>query len=578
MKCDEIADLYTAAGERLYNSPEEIPWNEYPRPQLRRNSFFCLNGWWDFMVTEGDAPCDYSERIRVPFSPESLLSGVHRVPPIGAHLYYRRTFSLPPAFIKTRVLLHCGAADQVAQVWLNGQLMTEHTGGYWPFSVDITDALSEKNTLVIAVTDRLENHILPYGKQRRDRGGMWYTPVSGLWQTVWLESVAQDYIKALRIDADDTAVHFHLDGASSGSITVHTPEGDVLCPVENGTACFIPASPQLWSPEQPYLYYCTIQAGDDVVTSYFAMRRVDVRVIDGVQRICLNGKPIFLHALLDQGYWSDGLFLPAQPDGFEADVRTAQDLGYNTLRKHIKIEPEQFYYACDRCGILVWQDMVNNGDYCFWRDTALPTIGLKRLSDRRLHRHKQTRQAFEQAMTRTVIQLYNHPCIIGWTIFNEGWGQFDSTRMYHHLREMDASRLIDTASGWFSGGESDVNSPHIYFKPVCIKAADKPVFLSEFGGYSYKVKAHSFNVDKAFGYKFFTQQSSFEQALISLYQKEIIPAVAKGLCGAVYTQLADVEDETNGLITYDRRVIKVDAMRMKHIAEQLKIGKKYPVL
>jgi hypothetical protein len=305
------------------------------------------------------------------------------------------------------------------------------------------------------------------------------------------------------------------------------------------------------------------------VRSYFALRTVEVRAVDGIPRICLNGQPIFLHALLDQGYWSDGLFLPAQPSGFAHDVEAARLLGFNTLRKHIKIEPEQFYYACDRAGMLVWQDMVNNGDYRFLRDTILPTIGLKRLDDRRLHRDEATRRAFEKAMMQTVEHLYNHPCIVGWTVFNEGWGQFESTRMVGRLRELDCSRVIDGASGWFSGGDSDVVSPHVYFKPVRFAPSDKPTFLSEFGGYVYKVAAHSFNADKTFGYRFYTDQQAFEDALIRLYEQQIIPIVSKGLCGAVYTQLTDVEDETNGLITYDRRVVKVNAANMQKVAVKL---------
>ncbi len=571
MRQPQIADLFSETGAALRENGQLVPWNDYPRPQLRRDSFFCLNCWWDFTVTTGEEPSAYTEKIRVPFAPESLLSGVYRVPSVGSILYYRRQFSLPCHFNCGRVLLHCGAADQLASVWLNGKLLTTHIGGYLPFSVDITQTLQKDNTLVIAVKDELKNTILPYGKQRYNRGGMWYTPVSGLWQTVWLESVPQEYITGLRIDVTQTKATICVSGVSEGIVTVQTPTGDISCPLIDGVATVIPEHPRLWSPEDPYLYTFTVSAGEDCVASYFALRSVDVRDIDGMARICLNDKPIFLHALLDQGYWSDGLFLPAQPDGFDADVALAQKLGYNTLRKHIKIEPEQFYYTCDRCGMLVWQDMVNNSDYSFLRDTALPTVGLKKLNDRRLHRNPASRQAFEQAMTDTVAYLYNHPCIIGWTIFNEGWGQFDSTRMYRRLREMDCSRLIDSASGWFAGGETDVVSPHVYFKPVRLNSADKPLFLSEFGGYSYKVAGHSYNIDKAFGYRFFTEQQAFEDAFIRLYETEIVPAIAQGLCGAVYTQLADVEDETNGLVTYDRQVVKVNVDRMKALAEKLKI-------
>lgn len=572
MKQSTVQDLYTAAGETLRDTPDVIPWQDYPRPQMVRSSYLNLNGWWEFAVADGDAlPAQYPERVRVPFCPESLLSGIHRVPPQGARLFYRRSFTLPEEFFRDRVLLHFGAADQIATVWVNGVELASHEGGYMPFTVDITDVLQEENTVIVRVTDHLEDHVLPYGKQRRDRGGMWYTPVSGLWQTVWAESVPREYIKSIKIDVTTDTATIRVDGVSDGKVTVSTPDGEIVCPLNDGIAAITPENPRLWSPEDPYLYTFTVEAGEDTVQSYFALRTVDVRCVDGIPRICLNGEPIFLHALLDQGYWSDGLFLPAQPSGFDEDVTFTQSLGFNTLRKHIKIEPEQFYYTCDRLGMLVWQDMVNNGDYSFMRDTALPTVGMKKLDDRRLHRDKATRRAFEEGMVQTVERLYNHPCIIGWTVFNEGWGQFDSTRMVRRLRALDGSRIIDGASGWFSGGESDVVSPHVYFKPVRFRVADKPTLLSEFGGYVYKVAGHSFNADKTFGYRFYTDQTAFEDALVRLYEEQIIPIVPKGLCGAVYTQLSDVEDETNGLITYDRRVIKVNAAKMREIAKHLRI-------
>ncbi len=571
MKQNAVQDLYTALGEALRDNPDAIAWDAYPRAQLVRDSYYNLNGWWDFTVTDSDSlPSAYPERIRVPFSPESLLSGIQRVPPQGARLFYRRTFALPDGFCRDRVLLHFGAADQMATVWVNGVELATHTGGYMPFSVDITDVLRERNTVVVRVIDMLEDHILPYGKQRRDRGGMWYTPVSGLWQTVWVESVPEQYITGLTIDVTADSAHIAVQGANDGIVTVTTPDGEIACPLCDGKVTVSPTNPRLWSPDEPYLYFFTVTVGEDTVNSYFALRTVDIRMVDGIPRICLNGKPIFLHGLLDQGYWSDGLFLPAQPSGFDEDVLTAKSLGFNMLRKHIKIEPEQFYYACDRLGMLVWQDMVNNGDYSFLRDTALPTLGLKRLDDRRLHRDAQTRRAFEEGMVQTVRHLYNHPCIIGWTVFNEGWGQFDSSRMVGRLRELDTTRIIDGASGWFSGGDSDVVSPHVYFKPVRFTLSDKPTLLSEFGGYVYKIPPHSFNTDKTYGYRFYTEQSAFEDALVRLYEEQIIPVVSQGLCGAVYTQLTDVEDETNGLVTYDRRAVKVDASKMRKIAELLR--------
>ena len=570
----DLVQLYTPSGERLMADSERIPWDAYPRPQLRRDSFFNLNGWWDLAITQkGETiPERFEHRIRVPYCPESLLSGIHAVPPPRSFLWYRRTFALSDGFLNERVLLHIGAADQITTVYLNGRLVGEHRGGYDPISMDITDCLQTENVLVVRVFDDLNSVVLPYGKQKYKRGGMWYTPVSGIWQTVWLESVPAAYIRRLTVSTDADGATIVADGVSDGVVTITTPQGNILVPLQDGVARVDLPEPRLWCPEDPYLYEYTVDAGADSVQSYFAIRTLDIRHIDGIPRMCLNGKPIFFHAVLDQGYWSDGLFTPPEPTCYAWDIQKMQELGFNTLRKHIKVEAERFYYDCDRLGMLVWQDMVNNGHYSFLRDTALPTIGLKSLSDKHLHRSIASRAAFAEEMEKTVQLLANHPCVVGWTIFNEGWGQFDSEAMYCLLRQLDTTRFIDTASGWFKGAPSDVVSEHVYFKPYRHRSADKPVFLSEFGGYSYKPQEHVFNRTHTYGYRMFDQVDAYMDAVEQLYREEIIPAVAKGLCGAVYTQLSDVEDETNGLYSYDRRVCKVDVPRMQAIASQLTVG------
>lgn len=558
-------ELLTQAGRKL----EGQPWQAYPRPRLRRDSFFNLNGTWEFSA--GSDALDRS--IRVPFPPESLLSGIHETFPDGTPLYYRRRFRLPEGFVKSRVLLHFGAADQTAEVTLNGTRLGTHTGGYAPFCFDVTQALREENVLTVRVTDRLDCHVLPYGKQKHRRGGMWYTPVSGLWQTVWLESVPAEYIRAVRISAAATRVTLRVEGAQTGTVRVGTPQGVLTAELSGGQAELTLAAPRLWSPEDPYLYETEIETAQDRVQTYFALRTLDVRQVDGLPRLCLNGRPYFFHGVLDQGYWSDGLFTPASPACFDEDILAMKRLGFNTLRKHIKVEPELFYYACDRLGMVVFQDMVNNGAYSFFTDTALPTLGLTRRSDRRLHRDAETRRAFTAAMEETVRRLEQHPCVCYWTIFNEGWGQFDSQAQFERLRALDDSRFIDTTSGWFRCGQSDVESLHIYFKPVRLpKNSGRPLVLSEFGGYSYKPAGHVFNTEKTYGYRFFKEQSAFMDALERLYLSEILPAREKGLCAAIYTQLSDVEDETNGLVSYDRAVCKADAARMCAIAEKLKFS------
>ncbi|MBO5248343.1 MAG: glycoside hydrolase family 2, partial [Clostridia bacterium] len=473
-------------------------------------------------------------------------------------------------FNKGRVLLHFGAVDQIAHIVLNGREVGSHVGGYEAFCFDITDYLENENKLTVFCTDNLQSAILPYGKQRENRGGMWYTPVTGIWQTVWLESVPERYIRALKIDTGSDFAIITADGISEGTVTVHTPEGDVTVFLADSSARVEVKNPRLWSPEDPYLYHFTVTAGEDRVTSYFALRTLEIRTVDGMPRLCLNGAEYFFHGLLDQGYYSDGIYTPASPDNYTRDIEEMKALGFNTLRKHIKVEAEYFYSECDRLGMIVFQDMVNNGRYSFLRDTALPTAGIKALSDRWMHRKKASRKSFEDGMNATVRQLYNHPCVCYWTIFNEGWGQFNGTEMYEKLKALDSSRFIDTTSGWFRGAKSDVESIHVYFKPVKIKAGKKPVVLSEFGGYSYQPQGHVFNPDKEYGYRFLKEREKFEDALTTLYEAEILPAVKQGLCAAIYTQLSDVEDETNGLVSYDRKVLKVTPQKMLDIAEKFK--------
>lgn len=545
-----------------------MTWNQYPRPSLQRESFLCLNGAWDFAVCGEGAQPQYNKTINVPFCPESKQSGIQEIYQESKVLWYQRHFTLPEGFKKSRVLLHFGGVDQIARVYVNDRVVGTHEGGYLPFTFDVTDFLQEDNVLTVAVRDYLSTKILPYGKQTHKRGGMWYTPVSGIWQTVWMESVPETYIQGIRIHNGADWVEISVRGITEGIVEI---QGMEPVPIENGTCRISIPNPRKWSPEDPYLYDCTIQTGEDRVRSYFALRTVDVRNEDGCPRICLNGKPYFFHGLLDQGYWPDGIFTPESPDAYERDILLAKRLGFNMLRKHIKIEPELFYYACDRLGMVVFQDMINNGSYSFVRDTALPTVGLRYLPDRWLHRNKKSRKAFEQAMVETVEALYNHPCICYWTIFNEGWGQFCGTKMYKRLKAIDDSRIIDTASGWFSGVDSDVDSRHVYFRKVRMKAGKKPLVLSEFGGYSYKVEGHVWNPKKEYGYGKCASREDFVAALRRVYLEEVAPLVPQGLCAAVYTQISDVEDEINGLTTYDRQIEKVRPEEFQDVSAQLKL-------
>ncbi|MBQ7341285.1 MAG: glycoside hydrolase family 2 [Oscillospiraceae bacterium] len=558
-----LKNLYTSAGEQV----SDTPWQVYPRPQLRRDSCLNLNGYWDFAVSAKETlPETFDRTILVPFCPESLLSGVNEHFPEGSFLFYRRRLTLPEGFVKDRVILHIGAADQIAEVFVNGQSVGSHVGGYEAFSFDITHCLQEDNELLIRVQDDLQNKALPYGKQTLTRGGMWYTPVSGIWQTVWLESVPANYIESLQIRVSEASATVQVIPALDGHILFENKK----VPLMEGMAVLSPESPVLWSPENPHLYDFSVVAGQDRIDSYFALRTLETKVVDGIPRLCLNGKPYFFHGLLDQGYWSDGIYTPASPECYEEDILAMKKLGFNTLRKHIKVEPAQFYYDCDRLGMIVFQDMVNNGDYRFFWDTLLPTLMVQKLSDKRMHRDQATRQAFLDSMAATVRQLQNHPSICYWTIFNEGWGQFCADDAYDRLKELDDTRFIDATSGWFRRKKTDVDSRHIYFGPWGqLKKSDKPLVLSEFGGHCYPVEDHIFNPEKAYGYKSCKTLADFHRSIEKLYRKRILPAVSKGLCAAIYTQVSDVEDEINGLLTYDRKVCKADQQAMQALAVDL---------
>ncbi len=554
-----LNELRTPRGEIL----PTIPWNTYPRPQLRRDSFLCLNGLWEFGT---DERC--GRTILVPFCPESALSGIKEHFAEGQSLYYRRKFSLPEGFRKERVLLHIGAADQNLWCSVNGRSIGSHRGGYTNITFDITHALAEgENELTIRCTDDLKDQSCPYGKQTLNRGGMWYTPVSGIWQTVWLESVPELYIEKLNIENRGACVTIDVGRPIPGTVTV---EGLGSFRLEEGRVTIAPEKPHFWSPEDPYLYDFTVEAGEDRVHSYFALRTLEVKNQGGYPRLFLNGKPYFFHGLLDQGYWPEGLLTPPAPESYADDIRAMKNLGFNTLRKHIKVEAEEFYYQCDKLGMIVFQDMVNNGDYNFLRDTALPTALFQRLGDKNLHKDPDTRKLFLETMEKTVLQLKNHPSILYWTIFNEGWGQFDSDTVYDAFKKLDDTRWIDTTSGWFRRKKTDVDSRHVYFRKVRLKGdRKKPLVLSEFGGKTYRAEGHIFNPDKTYGYGGCENLAALNDEIEALYRDEIIPAIRNGLCAAVYTQVSDVEDEINGLLTYDRKLCKLERPRMLAVARDL---------
>ena len=541
---------------------------EYPRPQMKRASYQSLCGAWELYVEKGKRS-ELLGEIRVPFVPESELSGIGRALRKGERYRYEKTFTLTSEFWNDTLLLHFGAVDQIAEITLNGVCICRHTGGYLPFEADVTAAVCVgENRLTVTVIDRLDTELC-YGKQRYKRGGMWYTPISGIWQPVWLENVPAKHLSALRLTPTLHSVTVETEGGEEEKcLTLRTETGTRTYTYTGDRFLLEIEDPRLWSPEDPHLYYFTLQSGKDVIESYFALRTIEVQASGERPCIALNGKPYFFHGLLDQGYYSDGIYLPATPDGYRFDVAQMKACGFNVLRKHIKIEPDVFYYECDRQGMIVFQDMVNNGKYSFLIDTALPTAGLKKGIT---HRASARRRAdFEESAKQTLQLLYNHPCVCYYTIFNEGWGQYKGASLiYKELKAIDPTRVYDTASGWFSDVESDVQSEHVYFKPISLTANRKPLVLSEFGGYSCKIEGHSFNLDKTYGYRFFRDTDTLSDALEKLYLEEVVPAIKNGLCVAILTQVSDVEDETNGLLTYDRRLLKVDPDRMQAIARAL---------
>lgn len=540
--------------------------NAYPRPQMRRNSFINLNGTWDFAVTDGGLPASFSETINVPYPPEAPLSGIDRRIGPGDAMWYRRVFPMPAHEPGERVLLQFGAVDQIAEVHLNGTLLGRHEGGYLPFSFDITEALRETNELLVNAVDALD-HAYPWGKQKDKPGGMWYTPFSGIFGTVWMEVVPKDHITGILIVPTLESVSVTVETNttfSSATLEIETPNGTIRVDMHAPSVTVPVPDPILWTPENPHLYPFAVRCGADTVSSYFALRTVSQGVVNGVPRLLLNGEPYFFHGLLDQGYHPDGLCLPPDDAGYERDILAAKAQGFNTLRKHIKIEPLPFYEACDRLGMLVIQDFVNNGEYRFFRDTVLPTVGFKKLCDRHMNRDPRARRIFTETAKQTIRHLFNAPCIVGWTIFNEGWGQFSADGVYRELKRLDPTRFFDAASGWFGQKESDVRSEHVYFKKFRPVRSEKPLLLSEFGGYVY-----ANDIRKKYGYRFFKDRDAYREAVRKLYCEEILPAIPKGLCGAIYTQITDVENEQNGILTYDRAEAKTDAEQMRAIAEAL---------
>ena len=497
-----------------------------------------------------------------------------------------------------RWILHFGAVDQYAVVSVNGRVLKRHLGGYLPFSIDVTDSLKKgRNELTVRVRDYSDAFYYSRGKQKMKRGGMFYTAQSGIWQTVWMEEVPDTYVEELIVTPlyDESAFRIRVRLADADRMTENCETGsgcerkikvmlssqemeplqreglvdeDMRIPVPDMHS---------WSPEDPFLYDIQVLAGEDCVRSYAAMRKISVeKDAQGIPRMFLNNRPYFQRGVLDQGYWPDGLYTPPCDEAMIYDIRVMKELGFNMLRKHIKIEPQRWYYHCDRLGMLVWQDMVNGGrSYQSWYVTYLATVMEYfhlRMHDSMLtllgRKDVKGRRQFVAELRETIRVLYNHPSIVAWVLFNEGWGQFHGEAITQIAREADDSRLIDQASGWFDQGGGDVRSIHDYFFPLFIKAEKRVTALTEFGGYSLCVPGHHM-YRKVYGYRIYRRKSDLSRGYREWIEREVVPNIARGLSATVYTQLSDVEEETNGILTYDRQIMKLNPKTVRELNRKM---------
>ncbi len=544
---------------------------EYPRPQMVREDWQNLNGLWDYTITEKDSPTptQWAGKILVPFPIQSALSGVRKDLNENQRLWYARKFVIPRGWQgKRRVLLKFGAVDWESTVWINGKEVGKHQGGYDGFSFDITDTLHAKgeNEIVVSVWDPTDAGPQPRGKQVRKPGGIWYTPTSGIWQTVWLEPVDGAAIMRLQLtpDVDAGALNIMAGGdKAEGRFTVEATAfaaGKKISSAQgNRGATFqlpIPKA-KLWSPESPFLYRLKIALRRDgtiidEIESYFAMRKISMaRDAQGRLRMQLNNTNYFQLGPLDQGFWPDGLYTAPTDEALRYDIEMTKQLGFNMARKHVKVEPERWYYWCDKLGLLVWQDMPSGDKSAHWK-------GPSGYDGEEMKRTPESTAIYERELRTLFDGLYNHPSIVVWVPFNEGWGQFDTVRILNLAKQLDPTRLIDGASGGNHFPAGDIIDHHQYPGPGApAVVADRAMVLGEFGGLGLPVKGHTWQNEKNWGYRSFTNAETLTRAYVNLLQKLHPMIEDKGLSAAIYTQTTDVEVEINGLMTYDRAMVKM---------------------
>jgi hypothetical protein len=555
--------------------------DKYPRPQLTRDNYTILNGIWYYAITKDTTkPTSWDGEILVPFSPESLMSGVERQLQPDEYLWYKREYIVDEIKKGKRLLLNFGAVDERCRIYINDVLAGKHSGGYQAFTIDITEYINQgTNTIMLCVQDKSDTSYHGRGKQMLKSGGMFYTAQSGIWQTVWCEWVPGIYIKELMItpDYDNDSVNISItsnDDSQSRLLQLKVTAYDGKIPLSEETSMINSCAKanmmlhidnkKSWTPNNPFLYRLKIIYGEDEVESYFGMRTFTVENdIDGVPRLCLNHRPYFQNGILDQGYYPESLMTPISDEAMIYDITTAKEKGFNMIRKHCKIEPMRWYYHCDRLGMIVWQDMINGGSsYNLVKTCYIPTV-VQKLRTKKDNDYafmgrtdKKGRIEWKKECIETIKQLYNCTCIGTWVLFNEGWGQFDAIENTEMVRKLDNTRIIDSHSGWFDQNAGDVKSEHIYFFDLKVKKSDKPYVLSEYGGISLAVENHIYCTDHHFGYSNHENPRTFLEEYTKI-QKRIGILRDEGLSAAVYTQMTDIEEEVNGIMTYDRKVKKL---------------------
>ena len=577
----EVFAQWKPAGDKIktqwankINTSAVLP--EYPRPIMERNEWKNLNGLWEYAITDlgGNVPAHFDGQILVPFAVESSLSGVGQRVGAKKELWYSRSFEVPVAWKNKNVLLHFGAVDWKADIWVNDVKVGSHTGGFTPFSFDITAALSGKgnNKLVVKVWDPTDEGYQPRGKQVNNPEGIWYTPVTGIWQTVWLEPVTARHIEELRITPDIDqhllTVKAHLNmRAPSDLIEVNVYDGNQLVATgksinDEAVVIPMPEDAKLWSPDFPFLYTLKVMLKSDnkildQVNSYAAMRKYSTkRDANGIVRLELNNQPLFQFGPLDQGWWPDGLYTAPTDEALVYDIQKTKYLGFNMIRKHIKVEPARWYTHCDQLGIIVWQDMPSGDRNPEWQNR-------KYFEGTEKKRSAVSEACYRKEWKEIMDCLYSYPCIGTWVPFNEAWGQFKTPEIAEWTKEYDPTRLVNPASGGNHYTCGDMLDLHNYPAPeMYLYDAQRANVLGEYGGIGWVVKNHIWEPDRNWGYIQFNSSKEVTDEYIK-YTDMLYDLIIRGFSAAVYTQTTDVEVEVNGLMTYDRKVIKVDEKRVR---------------